>query len=216
MKTGVFVLPATALALLTATVAIADAPEEDIWAECRSTESCTIEYDHLANQETNPFLFNGKVVDEEHPQWGKYRKTLRRYPDVRDCLQEAERSAKAPNLLMIDWEGVGTSENASVCVFRIAASLGDIERTQAWLAYQGFRFSGINRRVSKTFVPEHEKYPVYNVTASWTVDKYRELNPSWFAAITGYDLVHSYQLVLTFDQNHNIAGVSVVTPTKFN
>jgi len=216
MRTSVYFLPATALELLIATVAIADAPEEDIWAECRSTESCTIEYDHLANQETNPFLFNGKAVDEKHQKWGKYRKNLRRYPDVRDCLLEAERSEKAPNLLMIDWEGVGTSENASVCVFRIAASLGDIERTQAWLAYQGFRFSGISRRVSKTFVPDHENYPVYTVTASWTVDRYRELNPSLFAAITGYDLVQSYQLVLTFDQNQKIAGVSVVTPTKFN
>lgn len=209
-------LLAATLCLLGASPAISENSEGDIWAECRATDSCTIEYDHLANQDTDPFLFIGKVVDREHPKWRSYRKALRRYPDVRDCLVEEERDKSEPNLLMIDWERIGTGKNASVCVFRIASSLGSVERIQAWLAYHRFKFGSVSRRVSESFIPHYETYPVYNITASWSADRYREFNPSWLVAITGYDLIYSYTLVLNFDQNQRIAGVGVGTRSKLN
>lgn len=139
MKTGVFVLPATAFALLIATVAIADAPEEDIWAECRSTDSCTIEYDHLADQKSDPFLFNGKEMDREHPQWQKYRRNLRRYSDVRDCLISSEAKRETPNLVLIDWNKMRSQEIIEVCMHRIFSSLGSPDAAKQWFEIQGLQ-----------------------------------------------------------------------------
>ncbi len=139
MRTIVFSLPAAALALLTATVAIVDASEEDIWAECRSTNNCTIEYDHLANQETDPFLFNGKVMDREHPRWRKYRRSLLRYSDVRDCLIRSEAKRESPNLTLIDWTKMRSEEIIEVCMFRVFSSLGAPAAAKQWLEIQGLQ-----------------------------------------------------------------------------
>lgn len=207
---------AFSLTLIGASYALSDSPDGDAWAQCRAASSCTIEYDHLADQTSDPFLFLGKVVDRDHPKWRKYRKSLRRCPDVRDCLLEEEKTAETPNLLMIDWERICSGESASVCVFRIAASLGTVERIQAWLAYQKFKFGSVSRRVSKSFIPLYETYPVYNITASWGADRYRELNHSLFTTITGYDLIFRYTLVLNFDKNQKIAGVGMGARSKLN
>lgn len=189
---------------------------QDVWKDCRASQSCTIEYDYLSNQETDPFLFLGLVVNQEHPRWRKYKKSLRRYPDVRDCLVASEQAVETPNLLMIDWDRVGTSENASVCVFRIASSLNTIERIEAWLSYHKFKSRGANRIVSKNFVSAYETYPVSSINGHWTADQYRALSPSVFETLTGIKLVHSYLLILTFDQLNRISGVETSTRSTLN
>jgi len=210
------VLIAGALVLTGVSPSISEESDGDIWAECRDTNSCTIEYDHLASQKTDPFLFLGKIVDREHPQWKKYRKSLRHFPAVRDCLTKGEQTADTPNLLRIDWQRVGTSENASVCVFRIARSLGSVERVVQWLEFHEFQHSDLSGDRGDNFKPRFKSQPVSNILARWSIDQYRKLNPSWISWITGADLVYEYQLVLRFDQNNIIAGVGVVTPTKLN
>ncbi|MES0823861.1 hypothetical protein [Ruegeria sp. SCP11] len=188
----------------------------DFWESCRSDDSCTIEYNHLADQETDPFLFLGKVVDKLHPQWTRYRRVLRRYPDVVSCLVESEREKKEPNLLKLDWDRIGTGSGAEVCVFRVASSLGSADRTLTWLQYHKFRFSGLNRRWSQNFQPRFDTQPIYQVTARWSIEQYREVNPSWLSSLTGYELIYEYRLILNFDQHFRVSGVGAGTPTKLN
>jgi len=139
MKTSVSALPTLALALLTSTVAIANASKENAWAQCRSTNSCTIEYDYLSNQEIDPFLFYGKVVDREHPQWREYRRSLSRYSDVRDCLIPSEAKRQTPNLILIDWKKMRSEEVIEVCMFRIFSSLESPADAKQWLEIQGLQ-----------------------------------------------------------------------------
>lgn len=186
------------------------------WESCRTDNSCTIEYDHLANQETDPFLFLGKVVDNLHPQWMRYRLALWRYPDVVSCLEKSEREKEEPNLLELDWERVGTGSGAEVCVFRVASSLGSADRTLTWLQYQKFRFSGLNRQWSQNFQPRFDTQPIYQVTARRTIEQYREVSPSWLSSLPRYELIFEYRLILSFDQNFRVSGVGVSTPTKLN
>ncbi|MBO9410261.1 MULTISPECIES: hypothetical protein [unclassified Ruegeria] len=207
--------PSLVLAACGFAVSAEDSPI-DGWGICRANESCFIEFDHLANQETDPFLFLGKTVDSVHPQWKRYRRALRRFPDVTSCLIESEREKKEPNLLKLDWEKVGTGSGAEVCVFRVASSLGTADRTLKWLEYQRFRFSGLNRRGSQNFQPHFDTQPIYQVTARWTIEQYRETNPSWLSSLTGYELIYEYRLILNFDQHLRISGVGVSTPTKLN
>ncbi len=188
----------------------------DFWESCRSDDSCTIEYNHLANQETDPFLFLGKVVDKLHPRWMRYWLALWQYPNVKSCLEKSEREKKEPNLLKLDWDRVGTGSGAEVCVFRLASSLGSADRTLTWLQYQKFRFRGLNRRGSQNFQPRFDTEPIYQVTARWSIEQYREVNPSWLSSLTGYELINEYRLILSFDQYSKISGVSVSTPTKLN
>lgn len=173
-----------------------------------------IPYDHLANQETDPFLFLGQVVDEEHPQWSRYKRVLKKYPDVRDCLLKSEQQKERPNLSLIDWGRVGTSHAAEVCVFRIARSLSDVERLLSWLDMHRFSHQGINRYASDTFTPRFETQPIYNLTARWSIEEYRKINPSLIYSITGFHLIQDFRLVISFDQEGLVSGVTVNTPVN--
>lgn len=183
---------------------------------CEPSESCPIEYDHLATQETDPFLFLGRVMDEEHPQWRRYRRYLRRYSDVRDCLVAEQRQLDQPNLLLIDWDAVGTGRGAEVCIFQIARSLGTVERIQKWLHYNEFRTGELGNYRGDGFRPRFDSQPVSNLAAYWPLERFRELKPSWLSWLTGWDSIYHYELILNFDQHNRISGVGVVTPTKIN
>ncbi|WP_170431711.1 hypothetical protein [Ruegeria arenilitoris] len=193
---------------------MSDSNTEDTWAYCRTDDSCEIAYHHLANQDTDPFLFLGKVVDQGHPQWKRYRKLLRRYPDVVSCLVESEHEKEEPNLLKLDWEEVGTGSGAEVCVFRIARSLSSLDKITAWLEYHSFRVGSYDRYRSEKFIPRWETQPVSNMGAYWSLDQYREKNPSLIVALTGIDLIQGYELILGFSENGQVVGASSVTPTK--
>lgn len=205
--------------VLSAFSALAISPVDaaaDNWSNCRANDNCTIEFDHLATQKTDPFLFNGKIVDDEHPQWKRYKRALRRYPDVLSCLTDTGYDAVTPNLLKFDWDNVGTSFEAEICVFRVASSLGNSCRTIGWLEYQGFSHNGLNRTYSNNYQPYFETQTISQITARWPIEHYREITPSLFAWLTGYDLIYEYRLVLGFDQHQRISGVHAGTPTKLN
>lgn len=175
-----------------------------------------LDYGHLANQETDPFLFLGKTVDETHPQWSKYAQVIRRYDDVRDCLIKSERNSENPNLSLIDWKRVGTGRGAEVCVFRISSSLGSIDWTMQWLSNQRFNHRGTARVFSESFTPHFDTQPVSNLSAQWSIDQYREYKPSWLHSLFNFDIIYGYTLAVGFDQNNRITGVNVGTPTKLN
>lgn len=214
LRTGILRIASSLLCLCSGFVALSEEAPDDVWESCRADDSCTIEYDHLANQLTDPFLFLGKVVDHMHPQWKRYRRVLRRYPDVMSCLVESEREKKEPNLLKLDWKNVGTGSGAEVCVFRITRSLSSLDRITAWLEYQNFSVGSYSRYRSEKFVPRWETQPVSNMGAYWSLDQYRAKNPSLIVALTGIDLIQKYEVILGFSEDSQVVGVSAVTPTK--
>jgi len=167
----------------------------------------SIEYDHLANQETDPFLFSGKLMDENHPRWRQYRRALRIYPDVRDCLVEKERESEQPNLLKIDWRRVGGGASLGVCGFRIARSLKDVERIRQWLVNQQFRVVGLSRVFSEGYTPQYETERIYIMEGFWTKQQYRKIHPSWFVALTGFDPVYGHGLLFEFSDSLTVVGV---------
>jgi len=126
--------------------AVADEASQDVWTECRETNSCSITYDHLATQDTDPFLFLGKVMDHEHPRWRRYRKAIRRHADVRDCLLRSEENKEVPNLTLIDWQAMGSGEVIEVCLFRIFSSLETPAAAMQWLEIQGMQNVVLNVR----------------------------------------------------------------------
>ncbi len=134
MKTGVFALPVTALALLTATVAFADASEKDNRAQCRSTGSCTIKYDHLAKEKSDPYKVYGKP-----PIKHADRLAAARFGHVRDCLVPAEKRNDAPDLTQIDWRKMRSEAVIMVCLFRIFSSLGNPMAAKRWFEVQGLQ-----------------------------------------------------------------------------
>ncbi|MEM9499961.1 MAG: hypothetical protein AAGA28_18735 [Pseudomonadota bacterium] len=215
MRFLLFFIALTAAALVEAVHPVA-ADDSDVWQDCRSDNSCTIEYDHLSDQKSEPFRFIGRVVDEDHPRWGQYRKAIQRYPDVRTCLTEEEKDKQTPNLLVFDWRTFGFSSSAEVCIFRIASSLGSPDRFVRWLDFHNFSHSGLHATRASTYEPRHEYDPFYRVTGFWTVEQFREVQPSWFAKLTGIEMMTSYSLNATFSKDLKVSEVSTGGGTILN
>ena len=179
------------------------------------TDDCRIDAVVLSHQKFDPFLFQGKVMDEEHPQWRKYSRVIERYPDVLSCLIRSEQSSPNPNLLLIDWDRVGTGSGAEVCIFRIARSLKDLEQLRAWLDIHEFRVQGPISVYSDGYVPRFSTEKVAFLMASWDLPSYREKNPSLLAKL-GIELIYGYQLSVSLSERGQVVGVHVGTPTTFN
>jgi len=206
---------ATSLAWICSGLAVlSDNDPDDIWAYCRADDSCVIEYDHLSNQTDEPYLFLGYVMDSEQARWGQFRKAIHTYPDVQSCLVEEEQHKKEPNLLKFDWERVGTGRGAAVCMFRIARSLADVEKTGSWLKYHHFKVVGPNRSRSEDFISYRETEPVSYLAAYWSVEQYRAKTPSFIRTLTGFDTVLRYELIFDFSEASKVVGTYIVTPTK--
>ncbi|MEM7076654.1 MAG: hypothetical protein AAF484_16310, partial [Pseudomonadota bacterium] len=114
---------------------------------------------------------------------------------------------QTPNLLVFDWRTFGFSPSAEVCLFRIASSLGNPDRIEKWLEFHNLSHSGVTRFRSPKFEPEFEHEAVYSVTASWTVEQFREVQPSWFAKLTGIEMMTSYTLGVQFNKDKKVSGV---------
>lgn len=202
-------------ALVTTTVpAASEDSEVDVWEECRSSDTCIIEYEHLSNQKTEPFLFLGYVMNSEQTRWRQFRRAIHEYPDVLSCLIEEERSKEPPNLLKFDWERVGYGRGAEVCLFRISRSLSDLDRIQNWLSFHQFKVLGYHRTRSEGFVPYRESEPVGKVFAYWTTSQLRERKPSALWSLLGYDPLLRYEVVIGMSEEFQAVGVSIVTPTQ--
>ena len=162
-----------ALAQLAAFGVVAE--ESSPVTDCNSESDCRLEYEYLATQETDPFLFAGNLMNAEQPRWNQYRRALRRFPDVRDCLVPEERNKPEPNLLHIDWSRVGMDREFEVCLFRIGRSLGSVDRMIDWLNYHEFRVFSASRFRSEGYQPSFADDPIFQVEASWSKDYKREL-----------------------------------------
>ena len=91
-----------------------------------------IPFDHLATEQTDPYLVAGRS-----PVRQKDVKAAMRIPSVRDCLLKSERGKDNPDLRQFAWQKMGNYDEASVCLFRVFSSLGTPERAALWLESQG-------------------------------------------------------------------------------
>ena len=174
----------------------------------------TIEAKRLSTQESDPFLFGGRLVDADHPRWRFYRRAIRRFPDTRSCLQKETQTSEAPNLLLIDWNKVGTGRAFEVCAFRIFRSIDSKEETTSWMRFHGFRVGELTRLKRENFKPRFITEPIESMTGWWNVEQYRQKNPSLFVNLFGFDFVVSYSVVIQFDQNGQVVVVGVSSNSK--
>ncbi|MDA5556193.1 hypothetical protein [Shimia sp. MMG029] len=174
---------------------------------CGEKDDCFIAYDYLSDQNTDPFLIQGKLLDETHPRWKEYRRVVKRYPNVRSCLVREEANKTDPNLLKLDWRRVGAHRGAQVCVFRIANSLGTVERIRNWLVYHDFARIRSHPNVSERFRLPHPNYPVSRISGWWTVEQYREANPSLLRSTFGIDVILKFSLSIYFNEDGKVVGV---------
>ncbi|SLN55696.1 hypothetical protein PEL8287_02978 [Roseovarius litorisediminis] len=214
MKFALNLTVAAALSVTGTQYAYSGGEEKSVWDDCRATNRCTLEYDYLANQETDPFLFNGREINEKHPRWHQFQEAVEEYTHTRQCLVPTEQGKDKPNLLLLDEHAIGTGRGAEVCIYRIMRSLNDVNRIEAWLTYHDFKFGEKRWVVDENYIPRFKTKAVSKITAWWTIERYREVNPSWLAQLTGIDLILNYQVVVGFSREDKVRGVRVVTPSK--
>lgn len=153
-------------------------------------------------------------MDRSHARWGKYRRALRRYPDVRYCLLNAEQDRESPNLLLFDWQRVGVGVSADVCIFRIARSLDAVERIEDWLEFHEFKVIGLRRIVSETYVPLFENDNVSKIEGIWTREQLRDKFPSWIERVTGLELARGYSVNIQLSKENLVVLVHTNVRTK--
>lgn len=119
----------------------------------------------LSNERDLPFLFLGKVPDRNHLRYHTYRRPVARFPDVGSCLVEKERNSEKPDLTAFDWKLMGDTNQAEVCIHRIATSYRDPEAFEAWLASQKFEPIG---RIEGMATGDPKLFIIY---ADWSVNR---------------------------------------------
>ncbi|HHI70275.1 MAG TPA: hypothetical protein ENJ91_04685 [Rhodobacteraceae bacterium] len=106
-------------------------------AEAPEVAGPPIEYDHLSNEEIEPYGSRGVP-----PQRPEEKRAVRRFSDVRDCLVKEEQDKDIPDLRKIDWRRMTSTANIRVCLFRIFASYGTPEKAVLWFQAQGLETTG--------------------------------------------------------------------------
>ncbi|WP_146346109.1 hypothetical protein [Falsiphaeobacter marinintestinus] len=80
-------------------IAASDQDVDYIHTTCEPSASCPIEYDHLATQDTDPFVLS------PFPRERKAElRQVERFKTVTDCLVRMERHSETPDLRKIDWK----------------------------------------------------------------------------------------------------------------
>ncbi len=110
-----------------------------------------ITYERLATRNTHPFRYGGS---------GKiYENAIQKWTSVRDCLVWSERRKDEPDLRLINWDAFWSIEEAEVCLWFIFYSLGNPERVEEWIRFQGFETSGERTGSIQIFPQRYKRYP---------------------------------------------------------
>lgn len=85
-----------------------------------------------------------RLVSEEDSPYSGYSLThqtdsVSRFPDVRSCLIDSERTKLTPDLAFFDWGKIKSEMDGSVCVHRVLSSIGNIDEQLRWIESQGFQ-----------------------------------------------------------------------------
>ncbi len=186
----------------------------DVFTSCDQAETWRIESTHLSDQESDPFLFSGKLMDSSHPRWRQYRKALRRYPNVRNCLIDSEQLTETPNLLELDWQAVSLGPELDVCVFRVMRSLPSIPHIYAWLDFHGFKVTEFSRFVSESFVPDYDTQAVAFIAGNWSRDDLADVKNLWFENLIGMEISRGFSMNIQLSMDQVIVGAATSVRTK--
>lgn len=181
---------------------------------CDDEGTCRAAYEYLSNQDIDPFLFLGKVVDRAHPRWRDYRKALRRYPDVRDCLVKSERDADTPNLFLLNWDSVAWSSELDVCVFRIMRSLPSLSHMYAWLEYHGFKVIERRNIYGDGYTPKYELQQTALFEGGWSREQLKEKQSLWLENLLGTEISRGFSVNVALSNTDVVVGVHTGTRTK--
>jgi len=130
----------------------------------------------LAAQTDYPFMFSGKVLDEQHPQWDNFRRTLRTFPDTQSCLTKRSRTGDQFDLTQFSWRGLRGRREIEVCLFRVATTLRDVDKMAAWLTTQEFEYVGVNKASWNSITGSST---AKRVSGRWSIQKMREKRVGW-------------------------------------
>lgn len=92
----------------------------------------------LSTQDSDPFMFVGRIMDEGRSRWDEFEDTLAAFPDTSSCLLPEDRGKDVQNLLAFNWKAMRYLTEIDICVWRIATTLDDIALMRDWLAVHGF------------------------------------------------------------------------------
>ena len=99
----------------------------------------------ISNQKEHPFLINGAPVLRSNPRFNEFSKSIRKFPDVRSCLNGTELASKKPDLTNFNWAAMTQEPYIDVCLFRVMDSLNSPEAGQLW-----FESQGLNSKIYST------------------------------------------------------------------
>ena len=106
---------------------------------CPTESSCSFMTSGVSNQDSNPFLFYGKVVDQDHPRYNDFLKSFRKFPSATQCWKNT--SDTNPNISTsfdFDWSKIRSSEDLEVCLFHLFSSFSDVQVVKRWMTNAGF------------------------------------------------------------------------------
>lgn len=166
---------------------------------------------YLADQESDPFMFLGKVMNPSHPQWKRYRRPLKKYASVEDCLEGADGNADA---LSFSWDTLKDEKARNICTFRAFRSLGSIENISAWLSANHFYVGELRRRMKAGSRRTNTDKPVKVLTAHWTVEQYRMHWPSLLSSWLGLEQILSFEIQVYFSEDDRVVGSITRANTK--
>lgn len=176
------------LFLFSSSVAMSGERAAKVLLECSDAGSCVVPFDEPASQDSDPFLFNGKVVDATHPQFKTYKSRLRKFPNVQSCLEKRSETGARSNLLELDWGRIDGTLDMEVCYFRMAASIGNAEAFSAWLRLQGYEVHNLHRTLPNKTKPRFKLDPIYRLEAYDTREHFRSLVPlTFFKRLIGWE-----------------------------
>ena len=125
-----------------------------------------IKLNHLKLKAPTRFLKHDKPVDKQYIPLGwwevyRYKKALRLFPTVKQCLTTDGVDEKILDLTKFDWSKLDSFQKAEVCLYCVADILETPERAAAWFKNQGFD------KYLKVYPENHSQFGGARFIASW-------------------------------------------------
>ncbi|MEM9475118.1 MAG: hypothetical protein AAGA71_07480 [Pseudomonadota bacterium] len=167
----------------------------------------------LATQTDYPFMYSGRVINEQHLQWDNYRRTLQKFPDAQSCLTRGSRTGDQFDLTQFSWRGLRGSREIQVCLFRVATTLRDVDKMAAWLTTQEFEYVGINETAWSSIAGNSTER---RVSGRWSIQKMREKRVGWPLLYSLYVILppRFFSVSVTFGDTNEVFATSASAQSK--
>lgn len=162
----------------------------------------------LANEQSIPFQFLARTVSDENVA-RKYGASVSRFPSVQSCLIKTERGKIHPDLTMVDWSKIRSTQDADVCFFRVASSYNNIDTFRAWLEFHGFK---VTARFERRNAEPMGAWIGLSGSRNHAENNGRLFNTGVFQKFLGQD--HSMSVLGQFDHTDNVIGIQTTFNTK--